>query len=189
MTSALVRTRPGQEDDMTLELDPEIAKVAQPWLDKILSAALKALFEKCCAEIPGMKEKDAQRILEYTLANMIKAWGDHRAMMVQYSKIFDNMPFLGDPPPDSGRAMIEDLMAQEVRHFCINYPIQSIGLHLGPPKPITCSICGKTQCEHLQTIMNSVRVADSEVIDALFQEDDPPEGEKTIPTNGERDGG
>lgn len=168
---------------MALEVDPEIAKVAEPWLDKILSEAFKCLFDRACKEIPGMKEKDAQRILEYTLGRMIKAWGDHRAMMVQYSKMFDSMPFIGAGDSKLGEAVVHE--------FKLKHPLtQFSGIYsVEPPKPLTCSICGKMKCEHLQTIMNSVRVADSEVIDALFQEDDPPEGEKTIPTNGERDGG
>jgi hypothetical protein len=68
--------------------------------------------------------------------------------------------------------MIEDLMAKEVRHFYLNYPIQSIGFHLEPPKPITCSICGKMKCEHLQTILEKVEIVDKGIIDALLEGDD-----------------
>lgn len=164
---------------MALDVDPEIAKVAEPWIDKLLTAALKSLFERGCAEIPGMKEKDVQRILEYSLAYMIKAWGERRAMMVQYSKIFDNMPFIGSPADSS----MFGLMENEIKHFKLNYPLQSIGFHIEPPKPLECSICGKTACAHLQTIFNSMRVADSDeggVIDALLEDADGtgrPEGD------------
>lgn len=160
-----IKTR---EDKM--DLDPEVAKAAQPWIDKVLCEAFGYLLKKAQAEIPGMKEAPAQRNLEYSLAFLIKAWADRRAMIVQYSKLFDNMPFIG--------AGLNDKFGEAVVHeFKLNYPIQQLAgaYAVDPPKPLTCSVCGKTQCEHLQTIMDSVVVAGDtgrEIIDALFEDTD-----------------
>jgi hypothetical protein len=150
-----------------MELDPEMAKLAQPWLDKAMIQAFSYLCERVRVEIPGMKEAGMERVIEHTIAHMIKAWGDHRAMMVQYSKLMDsfdfkNMPYLGDP---LGR-----LMDKEIAHFKLDYPLRQLaGVYSIDNQPTTCSICGKEKCEHLQTLLADDK--EGGVIDALFEED------------------
>jgi hypothetical protein len=145
-----------------LELNPDVARAAQPWIDKIMREAFKYLQARAETEIPGMKEKDAKRCLDYTLAHLIKCWAESEAARSQYAVLLDSidvskMPRIGEPPM-SGILALDFPLRQLFGEYAVD-----------PPKPVTCCICGKEKCAHLQTLLADDK--EPEVIDALFDED------------------
>lgn len=110
-----------------MEVDPEVAKAAKPWVNKALLDVIEKLVEKGQAEIPGMKGN--RKSLEYSLMCLIKAWAElHEVFLAR------NVPL------------------RVYEEFNPPYPL----------KQLSCCICGKEKCEHLQT----------EVIDAFSEDAD-----------------
>jgi hypothetical protein len=143
-----------------LELDPEVAKAARPWMEKVMREAFKYLQTRAETEIPGMKAKDAKRRLDYTLATLIKCWAESEAARIPYSMMLDSFDSKERAPvvKDGAYSAIGELLVEPIKRVMDFY--RNV--------PLNCSICGKEKCAHLQTLLADDK--DTEVIDAVFQD-------------------
>jgi hypothetical protein len=142
--------------DKGITLDPEIGMIAQPWAGKALRLVFSNLCEQVRRSLPRMQGAAATTVLEYTIATMIKSWGEHQTRRMEW-KEYNKIPTisLGAPPP--------------------------LTISLGaPPPPTTCCICGEDKCAHLQTLLADYK--DMEVINVLLKDVGDGEG-LDIPPN------